>query len=51
MVSTTAETAGNSSYSAIHDYEEERVLLRPWGQDDVVYSFARILLNTKVMVS
>ncbi len=50
MVSATAEKARNSSYSAIHNYEEEGILLRPWGQNDVVYSFACILLNTEIEV-
>lgn len=31
MVSATAEKAGNSIYLAIHNYEEEGILLRPWG--------------------
>jgi len=26
-----AEKAGNSIYSAIHNYEEERIILCPWG--------------------
>lgn len=43
--------AGKSSYSAIHNYEKEGVLLRPWGQNDMVYSFACILLNTEVKIS
>jgi len=50
MVSVTAEKAGKSSYSAIHNYEEEGILLRPWGQNDVMYSFACILLNTEIKV-